>query len=280
MSNRIKTLGLMVAALSLCTLVTSCGGDSGAKKAPTKKAATGGGDAAKSNDAPSAAAFGPAGGVPNLGSTATIKGVFKFEGQAPTMQKLDLSKDSWCKQNHEVFQETLVVDAQGGVRDVVAYIKELDKHGKAFPAPSGAAKIQQKGCKYTPHVFTARVGQPVEMVNADQVGHNYHFTGERNDEINNNQPKPGTDNLMFKKPETLAQFNCDMHPWMNARVFVFEHPCFAVSSETGEFTITGVPAGKYHVVISHETAKAAQTEIEVTVGGGETKDLGIIKLMK
>ena len=67
---------------------------------------------------------------------------------------------------------------------------------------------------------------------------------------------------------------CDVHPWMSARVYVLDHPFFAVTGADGRFEIAGLPPGEHHVVFSHPflgerrrkvaTADDAAAEVDVT----------------
>lgn len=43
-----------------------------------------------------------------------------------------------------------------------------------------------------------------------------------------------------------------MHPWMDAKMFVFDHPYFAVTDDNGRFTIDKAPAGPCRLVVWHE----------------------------
>ena len=40
----------------------------------------------------------------------------------------------------------------GTLANVVVYLKSAISDGYSFPAPTGAVKIEQKGCQYHPHV--------------------------------------------------------------------------------------------------------------------------------
>ena len=79
-----------------------------------------------------------------------------------------------------------------------------------------------------------------------------------------------------KKP---VVFQCSIHPWMHAYVWVFDHPYFAVTDENGEFEIKNVPAGGVRVVAWHEGAAGNYLNssgpngerIELRIGG-TTKD--------
>ena len=208
----------------------------------------------------------------------SVKGKAVFKGAAPAMEALDTSKDSWCKEHAAPKKETFVVDANGGLRDVVCYIEGMDAHASKFPEPDAPARLEQKGCQYVPHVLCIRTGQELEVVNGDNTSHNYHFTGRANDEINKTQANQGDKALLvFDNAESDAYFRCDIHPWMQCNIKIFEHPCFAVSAADGSFSISGIPAGSWKLRLEHANAKTTMATVDVTVTANGTADVGTIE---
>ncbi|MGH7930624.1 MAG: carboxypeptidase-like regulatory domain-containing protein, partial [Candidatus Binatia bacterium] len=59
---------------------------------------------------------------------------------------------------------------------------------------------------------------------------------------------------------------CDTHAWMLAYLHVFDHPYFAVTGESGTFTLPNVPPGTYTIKAWHEAAGVRSREITVTEG--------------
>ncbi len=66
---------------------------------------------------------------------------------------------------------------------------------------------------------------------------------------------------------------CDLHPWSHAWIVVLDHPYYATTSKTGEFTLDGVPPGTYHLRAWHPALGRADQTITVTGGAQASVDL-------
>ena len=215
--------------------------------------------------APAAPAFDPA-------TAGSVMGMITLEGTPPPPEEIRMNSDPACVELATDTQtEYYRVGAEGGLGNVFVYVKE-GLEGQSFPAPSESIVLDQKGCRYTPHVFGMRVGQTLEIVNSDMTLHNIHATPANNDEFNTGQPIQGMRyERVFESPEVMVPFKCDVHGWMNAYVGVLEHPYFAVTAEDGKFDISDLPPGDYVVEAWHEEL-GTQTQ-NVTVGEGATAEL-------
>ena len=170
------------------------------------------------------------------------------------------------------FTETFEVGADGkSLANVFVYVKNgLGNY--IYDTPTETARIDQDGCRYHPHVFGMRVGQPLEILNSDPTLHNIHATPKLNSEFNTGQPIEGMKTThTFDKPEVMVPFKCDVHGWMNAYVGVLDHPYFAVTDKEGKFSLKTLPAGTYTIEAWHERLGAQ--EQMVTIGAKETKDV-------
>lgn len=210
----------------------------------------------------------PTGGA---GGSAVIKGSVKFEGTAPAAEKVKMSADPVCQQQHTtaVMTEDVVVNSNSTLKNAFVYVKEGAKDGSA----AAPVTLDQHGCWYTPHVFGILVDQPLEIVNSDPTLHNVNAKPTINPPFNVAQPSNKSPKVTkkFSKPELGIVFKCNVHPWMKAYGNVMENPFFAVTGEDGSFTISGLPAGTYTLSAWHEKY-GTQTQ-SVTVGDGQTQSV-------
>jgi plastocyanin len=205
-------------------------------------------------------------------STAgSVKGVVSVDGTVPKNDPIKMNADPVCmKENKDPqFQETYEVK-DGKLANVFVYVKDgLGNY--VFDTPTTPVQIDQKACRYHPHVFGIRVGQPLEIVNSDPTLHNIHAMPKSNTEFNTGQPIQGMKTThTFDKREIMVPFKCDVHGWMNAYVGVMDNPYYAITDADGNFEIKDLPPGTYTIEAWHE--KLGTMTQSITLGQKETKD--------
>ena len=195
-------------------------------------------------------------------TAGSIAGRVVFQGQAPAPAVLKVAADPAC--TTAVLDESLLVDGSGGLKNAFVYVKHgLEDY--AFDPPSEPVLLDNKGCRYEPHVFGARVGQTVRVLNSDPTLHNVHAIPQRNGEFNQGLPIQGMDlKETFAVPEIGVPFKCDVHGWMTAYANIVTHPYFAVTDNAGRFTLPSLPPGTYTLEVWHEKLGTRTQQIVVT----------------
>ncbi len=201
----------------------------------------------------------------------TIKGKFVFGGAAPAATELKADKDVEVCGKHKLLAEELVVSADKGIATVVVFVR--DKGVKVHPdlaAPGDKVVLDNKDCRFEPHVAVVRTGQTLVIKNSDTVGHNSNVATIKNSPSNNLIPAGGEATVTFASEEAIpAQVTCNIHPWMKSWLVVRPNPYATVSKADGSFEIKNVPAGgEIELQIWHEKAGYVG---EVTVGGKAEK---------
>ena len=253
---RVRTLWIGALGLVLAASLTACGSkkDDLDEGGPAAGAATGGGPKV------------------DAATAGNIDGVISFDGVAPKNEPIRMNADPVCVKENATpqTQETYEV-ADGKLANVFVYVKDgLGSY--SYDPPTDMPKIDQKECRYHPHVFGIRVGQPLEIVNSDPTLHNIHAMPKSNQEFNNGQPIQGMKMThTFTQKEIMVPFKCDVHGWMNAYVGVLDHPYFATSDKEGKFDIKTLPPGTYTLEAWHERLGTATQS--VTIGPKETKEV-------
>ena len=114
-------------------------------------------------------------------TAGSVSGTIRFNGKAPMPIVIDMAQDPACSGGSKTpnMTEQYVVH-DGRLANVFLYVK--DGLGNRIYMPTKAPVVlDQKGCRYIPHVIGAMVGQPVEFRNSDRTMHNVHIAaaGER-----------------------------------------------------------------------------------------------------
>jgi hypothetical protein len=248
----VSALGLAVSA-TLATSIAACGGGGG-------------------TSAPPAAA--PTGERVDAATAGEVSGMVMLDGKAPENAPIRMNADPVCVKENTTpqFQESYTVGSDGkALANVFVYVKDgLGNY--VYDMPTEPARIDQMNCRYHPHVFGIRVGQPLEIVNSDPTLHNIHAQPKINTEFNNGQPIQGMRMThVFTTKEVMVPFKCDVHGWMNAYVGVLDHPYFATTGMDGKFSLKTLPPGTYTIEAWHE--KLGTQEQKVTIGAKETKEV-------
>ena len=205
----------------------------------------------------------------------TISGVVKFEGDVPEKKALEITKDEKVCGVDPKFDESLVVGEGNALKNTIVYLIDISA-GKDFDKKA-KVEIDQKGCKFTPHVQIVPVGERLTMLNTDKIMHNVHIFSKINKVVNKAQPKVVRKMKLPKvsKSEGPVEVKCDIHGWMSAWVSYVPHPYFAVTNEKGEFTLENVPPGDYKLGYWHEacgTNSKAPVAVTVEAGGTVTQN--------
>jgi hypothetical protein len=179
-----------------------------------------------------------------------ITGVVTYTGDIPTPEKIEISKDQEVCGQTEKTTETLVVGENRGLRNVVVSITNISR-GKAFEET--AAILDQKDCRYAPHVVLTPLAKPLTILNSDGILHSVRTHSSQNPAFHKAQSKFKKAMVeTFGQPEVI-QVSCDVHSWMTGWIIVQDHPYFAVTDEHGQFVLSDVPVGDYQLRFWHET---------------------------
>lgn len=132
-----------------------------------------------------------------------------------------------------------------------------------LPAPDGPAVMDQYAKQFVPNVLYARVGQPVEFRNSEDMPHNVtvmrRSTGT---EVFNVSTEP--QQKYAHTFDRIGQFDvtCDIHPGMQATLIVAPSPYATVADASGKFSIPNVKPGSYTLSLTYE-GRTVEQPLEV-----------------
>lgn len=204
---------------------------------------------------------------------ATILGRVAYEGEPPKPRPINFGPEKKC---HDPTQppptdESLIVAPDKAIRWVLVHVVG-DVPGDYTP-PAEPATLDQKGCIFMPHVLAVQAGQPILVLNSDEVAHNVRCVATRNPAINFILPTKGDSQTMrLDSWELGMQLKCDIHFWMNGQIHALRHPFFYVTGADGWFKIENIPPGSYKLEAQHEKLGKQRQEIEAKPGEVLTVD--------
>ena len=199
-------------------------------------------------------------------SRPLLKGTIRFEGPRPKRIPIHMDEPSRKLHKTQPLDESVLISKSGGLANVFVYVK--NPPSGEYKPPIKPAILDQKGSIFTPRVQAVRVGQELMMKNGDPFIHNVRSLSRKNRQFNIAQPQGSPDRKKtFDQAEGPIILKCDFHRWMEAHLWVMDHPFFAVTDAEGNFAIADLPPGNYEISAWHEKLGEQSQKITVRKGG-------------
>ncbi len=214
-------------------------------------------------------AAGPSKGkaVPLVGASydGVIKGKVVYDGPPPKATEVAaLVKNEECKNSpaDQKVDQTWRVSKEGGVENAVIFLRPPPR--MFFALKKEQVKVNkevvmdQPFCVYLPRVIALFPGYRDETGADQETGQG--FTVRNNAKFPHNvawkTPDAGSTNKLLPAGTSTPikdfvpqlglvpyEVGCNIHNWMRAYVWSFDHPFFAVTDKDGNFEIHDVPTG-------------------------------------
>lgn len=204
-----------------------------------------------------------------------VTGRFVLDGKTPAPETVTVEKDVAVCGKFNLVDESLVVSPQGGLKNVIVHI--YVRRGSSAPpvhpdVKSASRTLDNKGCRFAPHVLCMSTADELIVSNSDPIGHTSKIEFFANNPQNPTLAAGAKLSLkgQVNNPEILpSSVSCGIHPWMKGWVFVQAHPYSAVSDDDGNFVLENVPTGEWTFRIWHEASGYVR---DVQVGSTKTDD--------
>ena len=165
--------------------------------------------------------------------------------------------------------ESGAADLKDELRRVVIYI---DTTGLASEPVQ--ATMNQKQRRFSPEILAVPAGSTVKFPNWDPIFHNvFSLSGAKSFDLGNYSSGQSR-SITFPKPG-LVQLHCHLHPNMSGAILVTPNSWFTQPDATGEFSLAGIPPGRYQLVAWHKSAGYFRRWVQVRIGTPLTVDFEI-----
>src|SRR6202158_6234654 len=151
----------------------------------------------------------------------TIKGTVKWQGALPHLVASEITKDPQvCAplgQKHRDL-ERLLVAPNRGVANTVVFLKDITR-GKAMDLPVARRSLNQKNCRYEPHILLVPVQATLTVKSSDPLLHTVHMSGSA--DYNLPFTAKGQEITRTMTREGAVSLRCNAgHVWMNGEMIV------------------------------------------------------------
>ena len=207
--------------------------------------------------------------APSQEGKGPVAGRVLFDGERPTPPPLDIdpAKAKGCTQPGQELDTTncsLIVSKDLGIKNAVVSIAVKDAK---LVVPEKPVELDQVACAFEPHVIVVPVGTTVAYLNSDKVAHNVRTLARKHEGINKTVAPGGKELQLLDAGADKIEIKCDLHPWMNAWLFVTDTPYTAITDAEGNFKLPDLPAGEYKLAVWHERLPKAEATVVVKPDG-------------
>jgi hypothetical protein len=182
----------------------------------------------------------------------TIKGTVKWQGAAPHLSASEITKDPQIcdplgQKSRDL--ERLLVAPNGGLANTIVFLRNMTR-GKAMDLPASRRFLNQKTCRYEPHILLVPLDATLTVKSDDPLLHTLQMSGNADYNLSFTEDGQVFNRQMVR--EGAVKLRCAVHDWMNGEMIVVPHPYYTVTDTDGNFELTQVPPGDYEIVAWHE----------------------------
>ena len=182
---------------------------------------------------------------PRAGARLKVEFVFDSPSK-PQPKALSITKDVEVCGKHPLVNESLLVDSNGGLANVVLYVR--NRNVEVHPDYAATANAKAVLGQSRLPLRAARAGdahQPaVHHQELRRGGPQHQRRTQRERTVQRDHSRRQGSGRKARRRRTHAGHrHCNIHPWMKGYVVVLTHPYVAVSAKDGTFEIKNVPAG-------------------------------------
>jgi plastocyanin len=175
-----------------------------------------------------------------------------------------------------------VLTSEGrGAPHVAVLLEPLEKATAGTPSPGkGAARtarLDEVWISFVPKVQVVPVGTMLMLGNQDDESHTVHAWLGGETLFNLASVPEGREQAVKLIESGVVTLTCDVHPEMRGLIVVTHVPYSGVSGHDGNFTVSGVPPGRYRVRAVFDR-RDERTPVELGAGGEVGLELATVEV--
>ncbi len=191
-----------------------------------------------------------------------IRGTIYLPNKTPSPKLHTIREDREYCGNKIAIQAVSVVGADKALQDALVYL-DGSYSQTVISGFKRRHQITNVRCAFSPRILVAMKGDTLEIFNHDPILHNTHISLGRRTFLNVAQLPNNRPIVKRIRKKGMYAVQCDKHTFMKAHLWVFPHPFFSLSDETGTFEIQAVPVGHHRIRVWHETLGSYEQSIQV-----------------
>ncbi len=180
------------------------------------------------------------------GPVGTLSGTVRWRGDVPAPVALALPDGHPCGPSRQV--PSVRVGATGGVEGAVIVLEGITEGRLPL---GGELRFAFSSCGLSPLVAATSVGATLRFQNDEDVLHNLRVVGSGESWLDVGLPQRGATAEAVARSGVHRITDDAAHPWIEAYLFVADHPYVAVTGADGRFTLPRVPVGSYQIRLWH-----------------------------
>ncbi len=202
--------------------------------------------------------------LPSEGSKGHLEGQVLYRGpSAPRPAQVENATEPRACAKLQSLENIIVSSKNHGIKNVIITLKGVPLPAGYIP-PTSRLILDNRNCRFRPHVAVLTTGSSIEAVNSDPIFHSVHLYGFRN--LNLALAPRSTKVVRTVRHPGYIIVQCDIHGWMKAFIRVDRHPFHSVSAADGSFRIEGIPPGSYTLEVWHEYFGPKEIEVSIERG--------------
>lgn len=199
-------------------------------------------------------------GKPAAANALQVSGRVSLAGEVPPPRRIEVPPSLKAAFPNGLEISPYRLGTEGTLGEVVVSV--VNPPARRPPSSDTPRRLLISNTLCEPRVLAVYTNQPVEFEVRGGPLLNLSALARPGTGWNRAVAGPDTFVKRFDQPDSQVRITDNNHAWLSAYVSVFDHPWFAVTDETGQFSLPPLPPGRYTLQFAHRRAGVVSAEID------------------